>query len=114
MEYIYPKGDFISGFGVDSSYELACQKMVVAGMQWFDANPSASPKFKTYENIFGIVSDENPDAVSLTDAMNEAVKEYGATGAMMQACVSHCLYASKNGWDKYLEELTERAEKGGD
>lgn len=93
----------ISGFR--GGYEETCRKMVIAGVEWFDKNPKANPKFKEYKNIYGIISEENPEAKSLTDTMFEASGNE-CTGAMMQACVNHCLFAAKNGWEKYMEEMT--------
>lgn len=40
-----------------------------------------------------------------TKHMNEAIGNE-ASGAMMQACTNHVLFAAKNGWDKYIEEMT--------
>lgn len=100
--YKYPAGDFISGFG--DSYEQECQDMVIRGMKWFDENPKANPKFKEYKNIYGIISEENPAAESLVDTMVK--KGEGATGAMVQACVSHTLYAAKHGWESYIKKIT--------
>jgi hypothetical protein len=93
----------ISGFG--GGYEDMCRKMVIRGMEWFDENPSANPKFKQYENVFGIINEENPAAKSLTDAMLEASAN-DCTAGMMQASVNHTLFAAKNGWEKYIEEMT--------
>ena len=101
--YTYPEGDFISGFG--GGYEATCQKMVIAGMEWIDQNPTANPKFKEYKNIYGIINEENPEAKSLTDHML-SVTGGNCTGAMMQATVNHVLYAAKNGWEKYIQEIT--------
>jgi hypothetical protein len=103
-KYKYAEGAReISGFG--GGYEEACRNMVIRGMEWFDENPSASPKFKQYQNVFGIINEENPEAKSLTDTMLEVVG-CDCTGAMMQASVNHVMYAAKNGWEKYMEEMT--------
>ncbi len=100
--YSYPPDvDVISGFGGD--YEEACQKMVIAGMQWLDEHPLATPEFKEFKNIFGLTTDENEAMKEMQKAMNSVIK--GATGAMMQACTKHIIYASKHGWDKYLEDV---------
>ncbi|MDR1718021.1 MAG: hypothetical protein LBS20_19465 [Prevotella sp.] len=95
----------ISGFG--GGYEEACRKMVISGMLWFDENPSANPKFHTYKNVYGIVSEDNPKAESLTDTMAKSVGN-NCTGAMMQAAVSHVLFAAKHGWEEYIKEMEKK------
>ena len=101
--YSYPKGcREISGFG--GGYEKTCRKMVVAGMEWFDENPKANPKFHSYKNVYGIISEDNSEAKSLTDTMLEASGN-DCTGAMMQASVNHCLSAAKSGWAKYIQKM---------
>lgn len=95
----------ISGFG--GKYEKACRKMVISGMLWFDENPSANPKFHSYKNVYSIICEDNPEAKSLTDTMAEAI-ENDCTGAMMQAAVSHVLYALKHGWDEYIKMMEQK------
>lgn len=92
----------ISGFG--GGYEEACRNMVLAGLDWLDANIKSGPKFSEASNIIGFISDDNEDAKNMTDAMLAVCPD--CTGAMMQACVNHALYAHKNGWDKYVSEMT--------
>lgn len=92
----------ISGFG--GGYETHCRNMVIAGMNWLDANPNADPKFDQYKNIYGLTTNENEDMEAMQKAMNEAV-DNGASGASMQASTNHVLYAHKNGWDKYIQEM---------
>lgn len=101
-KYVYPKRDFISGFG--GSYEEACQKMVVAGLEWLDAHPQADPQFKGYKNIYGIINEENDDAKALSKVVVDA-SGGDCTGAMHQASITHILWIKANGWDKYLTEI---------
>lgn len=101
--YEYPEGTReISGFGGD--YEAACRAMVKAGCEWFDEHPDAEPKFGTFKQIYGITTDENDDAKSLTKTMLAAVADT-PTGAMHQASLGHVFAIQKHGWDGYLEEL---------
>lgn len=101
----------ISGFG--GGYEAACRAMLKAGMEWLDAHPSADPKFAGYKDVYGILTEENQDAKDLSEA---SVKASGGdcTGAMHQAVISTCLWIRKNGWDRYVEEMSksETTEKG--
>ena len=95
----------ISGFG--GSYEEGCCKMVIAGLEWFDAHPDADPKFHVFKNLFGLVVENNKDAEALTKHMNTAINGE-ATGAMMQACMDHVMFAKHHGWDKYIEMMEKR------
>lgn len=95
----------ISGFGSD--YEQACRKMVIAGLEWFDKNMEADPKFKGFKNVYGLIIETNEEAKSLTECMNKAINGE-ATGAMMQACLSHVKYAHQHGWQKYIEMMEKR------
>lgn len=103
-KYTYPEGiDVISGFG--GGYEDACQKMVIAGMEWLDEHKEANPTFDQFKNIYGLTTNENEDMEAMQKHMNEAIGNE-ASGAMMQACTNHILYANKNGWEKYISEVT--------
>lgn len=102
IKYEYtPKCREISGFGGD--YEQACRNMVIRGMEWFDENPKSKPEFKQYNNVYGIISEENSEAESLTNSMDKVVD--GASGAMMQASINHVMFAIKNGWLIYIKEM---------
>lgn len=94
----------ISGFGGD--YEKACRNMVIAGMEHLDKNHGSNPTFDQYENIFGLTTNENEDMKKLQNHMLEA--EPHCSGAMMQACTNHVLYAYKNGWDKYISQMSKK------
>ena len=95
----------ISGFG--GSYERGCRAMVIAGLEYWDSHPDLNPRFKGYKNVYGILSDDNEDAKMLEDKMMEVV-DNDCTGAMHQASVSAVLYIKKNGWDKYVREMSKR------
>jgi hypothetical protein len=100
----------ISGFG--GGYENACRQMVIAGMEWLDDHPEADPKYSEFKNVFGLTTNENDDCKNLQKAMNEAI-DNEASGAMMQACLSHILYARDKGWENYIKkmELPDKEEK---
>ncbi len=107
-KYRYTEGmSEISGFG--DGYEATCRAMVIAGLEWMDDNPEAKPEYKEYKDIYGITYDENEDAKKLQQAMLEASNN-DCTGAMMQASLWHVMFANKNGWEKYTEQMLERAE----
>ena len=95
----------ISGFG--GGYEEACRKMVVAGLEWWDAHPDADPKFHGFKDVYGLAMEDNDDAKALSSAMVSVCDD--CTGAMHQATVGHVFWIHKNGWDKYVEESKRRA-----
>lgn len=95
----------ISGFG--GGYEEACRAMVVAGLEWLDANPDADPQFHGYKNIYGVISGDNEDAKALTEAVVGATDD--CTGAMHQATVTTVLWIRKNGWAEYVEKMRKAA-----
>lgn len=101
MKYEYTKDmREISGFGAVGgwAYEEACRAMVVAGLEWLDANPGALPRAK----------DERGKA--LMEAMAAPVGEE-VTGIMMQACVLHVLRAHQIGWDQYAAEMRDTGDE---
>jgi hypothetical protein len=99
----------ISGFGGD--YEQACRDMVHAGLAWLDAHPGADLKAKTYANIYGILTPESDDAKALEKAVLSACPD--CSGAMHQATMTACAYIARNGWSKYVEEMTQREARHG-
>lgn len=108
-EYTPEMGE-ISGFG--GGYEAICRKMVLAGVNWLEANPTADPKFLGHRGVYGLLLEDNEDAKALSKAMT-AVEVTGGdcTGAMHHATVSHVLFIKTHGWDKYVEEMTKPEEK---
>lgn len=100
-----PEMGEISGMG--GGYEDVCRAMVIAGLEWADAKGNADPKYKEYENIYGITTGENEDAKELQRVMLKAA-DNDCTGAMMQSCMSHVMFVLKNGWDKYVVEMSKK------
>lgn len=98
----------ISGFG--GGYEKACREMVVAGLEWLDQNPKAIIDYKEYKNVYGLTTEETPDCEKLQKIMNKAIDDE-VSGAMMQACLGHVMYAHKNGWETYKQKMEEKDEE---
>lgn len=99
----------ISGFG--GGYEAACQNMLDAGVKHLLAHPEKAPNYKEFKNIYGLTTDENPDAKELQDVLLKA-SGGDCTGAMMQAVMSRVMFIKKNGWDKYCSELRKKEGEG--
>lgn len=108
-KYSYNEGSReISGFG--GSYEEACRKMVIAGMEWWDEHPEADVRWQEAKNIRGIQFNESEDCKAMQKHMSEAVGD-DATGAMMQYTCNHVLAARRLGWDGYMEKMKESPEE---
>lgn len=92
----------ISGFG--GSYEVECRKMILNGVKWLKSHPDADPIFKGYENVYGICMADNEDSKEFDKAIMKGIED--ATGAMHQAVISHIFFIKANGWDKYVEMMS--------
>jgi hypothetical protein len=96
----------ISGMG--EGYEQTCRKMVIAGLEFWDTQPATFyPRYREFENVYGLCIDDNEDAKKLSEAVVKAV-EGDCSGAMHQATISHILFIKKNGWEKYKEEMSKK------
>jgi hypothetical protein len=89
----------ISGFG--GGYEICCQMMLQQGLEYIAAHPELDPKFKGFENIFGLLMDDNADAKALSQAVTV---ETDATGAMHQAVIGHLMRIWKYGRAKWMKD----------
>ena len=92
----------ISGFG--GGYEQTCRNMLVAGLEWFDANPKADPQYHGFKGIYGVIAEDNEDAKALSRAVADAANG-DCTGAMHQAVISACLWIRRRGWEAYCTEI---------
>lgn len=108
----------ISGFG--DTYEAACRSMLVAALDFWDGqDESFDPKYKGFEDVYGVCLDDNDDAKKLDEAIMDAEIVYGdgtrercgdgASGAMHQAVISHAFFVRKNGWERYVQEMSEES-----
>jgi hypothetical protein len=104
----------ISGFkGIiegGDRYEEACQKMIIAGLEWLDEHPDADPIFYTAKNVYGSLVGHDPAAQDMMRVMGNAASDEGgggATVAMMQACVQVCMWCRENSWEEYCKIMRE-------
>lgn len=91
----------ISGFG--RGYELACQLILAQALDYIKAHPNLDPQFHEYENVTGVLSEDNADAKALSQAALFEVPG-GPSGAMHQFSLGHALYIRKHGREKWLED----------
>lgn len=107
-KYVFEEGMAeISGMG--GGYEQACRDMLKAGLDYWDKHPKLNPKFREYEGIYGIISEDNKDAEVLSKVVVDVVGD--CTGAMHQAVITSIFIIRKNGWKKYAEGMKEAKAK---
>lgn len=103
----YPEGwDIISGFGPNSSYEKACQAIVIATVNYFRYYPQELQKFfelNSYLEIDKALPQLNSTIILLGEKLGG-----GFTSAQVGASLSHAGYALRYGWHKYLLKLREK------
>jgi hypothetical protein len=103
--YVYPVGDFLSGFSKDlktpCDLELMCQKMVILGLKYLDKNPEL---YEWMCNNYCSVSDDTlkplVDSMTIDDNTN---LDYRKTDLMIQQAVVHSFHAKNMGWDNYIK-----------
>lgn len=104
MTYIYVE-DMREIGGLGKDYEAACRRMVVAGLEWWDAKAEFDPRWDSFESLFaGRPVEENSDTKMLEAAVGAS--ESGCSGAQVGAAMSHIMFIKKRGWDKYVVEMT--------
>lgn len=98
----------ISGFG--GGYEQTCRNMLKAGLEWWDAHPAANPSFRAFNGVYGLIDETNEDAKALSKAVIDGAGG-DCTGAMHQAVISSIFWIRKNGWEKYVKEMSWKREE---
>lgn len=99
-----PEMGQISGFG--GGYEVVCQNMLEAGVNWIVAHRGADIVVQTASGVFGVSDPVSDDAKALSEVVLAAVDH--CTGGMHHAVMSRLTYIANNGWEKYCEVSIER------
>ncbi len=89
--------DEISGFG--GGYEQDCRDMLAAALAWLDAHPLFAPRYHSYENVVGILEEDDLSAEELSEVTAAAAKRGGATVAM------HQIYYARVRPERALEDV---------
>jgi len=98
----------ISGFGgFDHPYEVHCQKMLQAGVDWLEKNNKANLKGHSYKGVYGIFEPDSKDAKALSKAVLDGVKN-DCSGAQHHAVMGHLFFIGKNGIEKWKEEVQKK------
>lgn len=104
--------------GMDESrrqygYEWGCQVLMFRALDWLKRNGSQHPEFKSFKNIVGLMVPGNDAAKEMEDfALDHAkLREFGATGAMVQYALSHAMHRYNMGEEAYFAEFKDAPER---
>ena len=113
-KYVYPVGDFLSGFSEDPQnpcdYELECQRMVIRGVEYLDEFPEIVTLVNKGETR--VFDDALKPMIEWMCLNVDNLEESGnQTGAMVSHTIRHAFIAHKHGWDEYIEILISNEEE---
>jgi hypothetical protein len=94
----------MTGFG--GGYEHACQKMLLAGVEYLKTKPDFIFDYKTFKDTFGIVWSDSQHAKELDKILLKAVGG-DCSGAMHQCVIGHLEYICKFGRDNWIAKFDE-------
>jgi hypothetical protein len=90
-------------------YEWGCQVLMFRALEWLRKRPvnSPTPKFTGYENYVGVMTPENQAAEAMEKYAldHPKIKEYGATGAMVQYSLIHAMKRFQLGEESYFDHF---------
>jgi len=88
-------------------YEWGCQIIMFRGLHWLRSRPTEKelPRITEFKNITGITKNENAAADAMEDfALNHPkLREFGATGAMVQFSLGHAMKRAELGDEAYFD-----------
>lgn len=104
--------------GMDESrsqygYEWGCQVLMFRALDWLKRHEQEHPEFRLYKNITGVMPAENDAAKAMESFAldHEKIREFGATGAMVQYALMHAMQRHKLGEEKYFSEFTDQQDR---
>ena len=104
-----PEMGEISGFG--GGYEETCRNMLYGALAYLDEHcTTQEEKINAVAKLVDDLRDRNYKNNGIEKAIMKAC-ENDCTGAMHNAAVSHLMFLTKNGYEKYKNELIEREKK---
>ena len=102
--------------GMDESrsrfgYEWGCQVIMCRALHWLRQRPKDSqvPLIRSFKNITGLTVPANRVAEEMTNFAldHEKLREFGATGAMVQYGIAHALKRFELGDAAYFKEFSD-------
>jgi hypothetical protein len=96
-------------------YEWGCQVLMFRALHWLRNHPKdfTMPKFTHFKNITGLMPTENTAAKEMEDFAldHEKIREFGATGAMVQYALIHAVKRFELGEDGYFAEFKDQPDR---
>jgi len=94
--------------GMSGGYEVACQRMLRAGINYLKDKPEFHFDYEGFERVYGVCFTETPWGKDLDKVLMEAVNN-DCTGAMHQCVIGHLNQIHKHGVEWWLKQFpTER------
>jgi hypothetical protein len=90
--------------GMSGGYEVACQRMLRAGINYLKDKPDFHFDYEGFERIYGICFTETPWGKDLDKILMEAVNN-DCTGAMHQCVIGHLSQIHKHGLEWWLKQF---------
>lgn len=94
-------------------YEWGCQVLMFRALDWLRKNAEQNPKFHGFKNVAGLMLPDNDAAKEMEDFAldHERVREFGATGAMVQYSLLHAMQRNARGEEGYFREFADSPER---
>jgi hypothetical protein len=104
--------------GMDESrsqygYEWGCQVLMFRALDWLRKHPDDNTRFQSFKNIVGLMTPDNEAAKEMEKfALDHAkIREFGATGAMVQYALLHAMQRNKLGEEAYFAEFADQPDR---
>ncbi|MDE2104528.1 MAG: hypothetical protein KGL39_45250 [Patescibacteria group bacterium] len=96
-------------------YEWGCQVLMFRALQWLRDQPRdfEYPSIGTYENVVGVSVPLNDSAERMTKFAldHQTLREFGPTGAMVEASLEHARQRFMHGDDAYFAMFADEPER---
>jgi hypothetical protein len=94
-------------------YEWGCQVLMFRALDWLKQHQEKDPKFHGFKNVTGLMLADNPDAKEMENFAldHEKIRDFGATGAMVQYSLLHALQRHARGEDGYFAEFADQPDR---
>jgi len=104
--------------GMDESrkqygYEWGCQVLMFRALDWLKRHEGENARFEGFKNVTGIMLPKNDAAKEMEKFAldHEKIREFGATGAMVQYALLHAMQRHKLGEDGYFAEFRDQPDR---
>jgi hypothetical protein len=106
----------ISGMDAKRSqygYEWGCQVLMFRALDWLKKHEGENARFKGFKNITWLMLADNEAAKEMEKFAldHEKIREFGATGAMVQYALLHAMQRHKLGEDGYFAKFAEQQDR---